>query len=287
MPEAPTGLRKGRGTKDYITHIQWILKHAKDHQKAVRFYSIDYNKAFESIGQEKIWNVLKDMGVPQHLIVLMRNLYSGKEATIGIEYEEAGWFPIGKDVRQGYTLSPYLFNIYAEHIVREAEMDEDERGIKIDGRKINDLRYANGTTLLANKPKDMKGLVKKLKEESIRAGLQLNLKKIKVMTTGTINNFTVGNEEIEIVQNFTFLKSISNQKGDCTQEIRRRMILRRTAMKELETIIKDKNVTLETKIKIVRTMVFPIIMYESESWTAKKTDRKRTYSLNCGVGGEF
>ena len=142
----------------------------------------------------------------------MRHLYSGQEATIRTEYGEREWFPIGKNACQGCTLAPYLFNLYAEHIVKEAGIDEDKRGIKIGGRKINNLRYTDSTTLLADKLENLKQLVKRLKGESARAGLQLNLKKSKIMTTRTINNFTIDNEEIEIVQNFTFLGSIINQK---------------------------------------------------------------------------
>ena len=109
-----------------------------------------------------------------------------------------------------------MFNLYAEHIVKEVGLDEDERGIKIGGRKVDNLRYVDDTILLADQLEDLKRLVKKLKEKSVGASLELNLKKTKVMTTGTISNFTVDNEEIEIVLNFAFLESIINQKGDCT-----------------------------------------------------------------------
>ena len=193
----------------------------------------NYSKAFDSVDQEKMWNVLKDMSMPQHLITLMRNLYSGQKATIRTEYEEREWFSIGKGVCQDCSLSPYLFNLHTEHIVREAELDEDEGGIKIGGKKTNNPRYAKDTTLLADKSENLRRVLKKVKEESFGESLQLNLKKIKVTTTGAINNFTIDNEEIEISQNFTFLGSIINQKGDCTQEIRR-LILGRTAMKELK-----------------------------------------------------
>ena len=122
-------------------------------------------------------------------------------------------------------------SVYAEHIVREAAVNEDEGENKIDDRKIDDLRYADDTTLLADKPEALKRLVKKLKEESVRTVFQLSLKKTKVMTTGTINNFTTDNEEIETIQNFTFLGSTINKKEGCTHGIGR-LILARTAMKE-------------------------------------------------------
>ena len=161
------------------------MERTEEHQKEMHFCFINYSKTFDSVDQEKMWNVLKDMGMPQHLIILMCNLYSGQKATIRTEYEETEWFPIGKGVCQDCTLSPYLFNLHTEHIVREAELNEDEGEIKIGGRKTNNLRYTNDTTLLADKPEDLKRLLKKLKEESTRAGLQLNLKKGKVMTTGS------------------------------------------------------------------------------------------------------
>ena len=152
----------------------------------------------------------------QHLIVLMRKPCSRQEATIRTEYGETECFSIGKGIHQDCTPSPYLFNLYAEHILRKAKLDEDERRIKTGCIKIKNLRYVDDTSLLVGKPEDLKRLVKKLKEESVRADLQLNLEKTKIMTTGTINKFTAGNEEIEIFQKFTFLGSIINQKGDCT-----------------------------------------------------------------------
>ena len=143
----------------------------------MHFCFTDYSKAFHSVDQEKLRNVLRDMDVPQHLIVLIRNLYFGQEATITTEYGETEWFPIGKSVRQGGILSSYLFNLYAEHIVREARLNEDEGRIKIVGRKITSLRYAGHTTLLADKLENLKRFVRKLRKESARADLQLIFKK--------------------------------------------------------------------------------------------------------------
>ena len=177
MLEVQAGFRKRRGNRDHIANIRWILERTKKHQNEVHFCFIDYSKAFDSVHQGKMSNVLKEMSVQQHLIVLMSNLYPGQEAATKTEYGKIEWFPIGKGVRQGCTLSMYLFHLYAERIIREAELDEDEGKIKIGGRKVNNLRYADDTTLLIDKPDDLTRLVKKLKDESARAGLQQNLKK--------------------------------------------------------------------------------------------------------------
>ena len=175
IPEVQARFRKRRGTRDHIVSIRWTLEPTKN-TREVHFCFTDYSKAFHSVDQENMRNVLRDMDVPQHLIVLIRNLYSGQEATITTEYRETEWLPIGKRVPQGCTLSLYLFNLYAEHIVREAGLNGDERRTKIGGRKINKLRYANDTTLLAGKLEDLKRLVRKLKKESARADLQLIFK---------------------------------------------------------------------------------------------------------------
>ena len=142
-------LRKDRGTRDQIDNICWIIKKAREFQKNIYFFFIDYAKAFDCVDHNKLWKILKEMGIPDHLTCLPRNLYAGQEATVITEHWETDWFQIGKGVCQGCILSPCLFNLYAECIMQNAGLDEAPPRIKIARRNINNLRYTDDTTLMA------------------------------------------------------------------------------------------------------------------------------------------
>ncbi|OIR55924.1 MAG: uncharacterized protein A8A55_3328, partial [Amphiamblys sp. WSBS2006] len=198
---------------------------------------------------------------------------------------ETEWFKIEKDVRQGCILSPFLFNLYAKMIMRKLDLEESEIGVKIGGRNINNLRYADDTTLLAETEDGLKYLILRIKKESEKMGLHLNIKKTKIMTTagnGAVK-ITINSEEIECVKNFCFLGSMIDRTGDCGPEIRRRIALGRSAMLSMHQIWKSKDISLTTKCKMVHAIVFPISMYGCESWTLKKADRKRidAFELWC------
>ena len=145
------GFRKGRGTKDQIANILWIMEKAREFQKNIYFCFIDYAKAFDCVDHHKLWKILKEMGIPDHLACLLRNLYAGQEATVRSGHGTTDWFQIGKGVCQGYLLPPWLYNFYAEYIMRNAGLDAAQAGIKIAGRNINNLRYADDTTLSRKK----------------------------------------------------------------------------------------------------------------------------------------
>ena len=145
LPEVQAGFRKGRGTRDQIVNIHWIIKKAREFQKNICFCFIDYAKVFDYVDQNKLWKILKEMGIADHLTCLLRNLYAGQEATVKTGHETTDCFQIGKGVHQGYILSPCLFNLYAEYIMQNAGPDEAQAGIKIAGRNINNLRYAEVT----------------------------------------------------------------------------------------------------------------------------------------------
>ena len=140
LPDIHAGFRKGKGTRDQIANIHWIIKKAREFQKNSYICFIDYAKAFDCVDYSKLWKVLKEMGIPDHLICLLRNLYAGQEATVRTGYETMDWFQIGKEVHQGCILSLCLFNLYAEYIMRNAGLKEAQAGIKIAGRNINNLR---------------------------------------------------------------------------------------------------------------------------------------------------
>ena len=148
LPDVEAGFRKGRRTRDQIPNIHWIIEKARV-QKNIYFCLIDYAKAFDCVDYNKLWKIPQEMGIPDHLTCLLRNLYAGQEATVRTGHGTTDWFQIGKRGRQSCILSPYLFNFYAEYIMRNAGLDEIQAGIKIAGRKINNLRYADNTTLMA------------------------------------------------------------------------------------------------------------------------------------------
>ena len=174
LPDVQAGFRKGRGTRDQIANSHQIdHQRAREFQKNVYFCFIDYTKAFDCVDHNKLWKILKEMGIPHHLTCLLRNLHAGQEATVGTVYGTTDWFQIGKGVRQGCILPPCLFNFYAEYIMRNAGLDEKQVGIKIAGRNIINLRYADDTTLTAE-GEELKSLLKKVKEQRGKIGLKLN-----------------------------------------------------------------------------------------------------------------
>ena len=147
--DVQAGLRKGRGTRDQVANILLFIEKAREFQKNIYFCFIDYTKSLDCVDHNKLWKILQEMGKPDHLTCLLRNLYAGQEATVRTRHGTTDWFKIGKGVHQGYILSPCLFNLYAEYIMQNARLDEAEVGIKTAGRNINNLRYTDDPTLMA------------------------------------------------------------------------------------------------------------------------------------------
>ena len=176
LPDFQAGFAKGRGTRNQIPNICWIIKKAREFQENIYFCFIDYAKAFGYMDHKKLWKMLKEMGIPDHLTSLLRNLYAGQEETIRTRHETADWFQIGKGVCQGCILSPCLFNLYAEYIMRNAGLEEAQAGIKIARRNINNLRHADDTTLMEESEEELKILLIKVKEESEKVGLKQHSK---------------------------------------------------------------------------------------------------------------
>ena len=166
LPDVQAGFRKGRGTRNQIANICWIMEKAREFQKNLYFCFTDYAKAIDCVDHNKLWKILKEMGIPDHLTCLLRNLYAGQKATVRTGYGTTDWFQIGKGVCQGCILSPCLFNFYAEYIMRNAGLEKTQAGIKIAGRNITHLRYADDTTLMAESEEELKSLLMKVKEES-------------------------------------------------------------------------------------------------------------------------
>ena len=175
LPDVQAGFTKGRGARDQVANICWIIKKAREFQKNIYSCFIDYAnyaKAFDCVDHNKLWKILQDMGIPDHLTCLLRNLYTGQQATVRIRHGTTDWFQIGEGVHQGFMLSPCLFNLHEEYIIRNVGLEEAQVGIKIAGRNINNLRYANETTLMAGSEEELKSLLMKMKEESEKVGLK-------------------------------------------------------------------------------------------------------------------
>ena len=171
IPYVQVGLRKGRGTGDQIANICWIIKKAREFQKNIYFRFIVYAKAFDCVDHNKLWKILKELGILDHLTCLLRNLYAGQEATVRTGHGTTDWFQIRKGVCKDCIFSPCLFNFYAEYIMRNAGLDEAQPGIKIARRNISNLRYADDTTLMAESEKELKSLLRKVKEEREKLGI--------------------------------------------------------------------------------------------------------------------
>ena len=219
-------------------------------------------------------------GIPDHLICLLRNLYADQEATLRTGHGTTDCFQIGKGVRQGCILSPRLFNLYAEYIMRNTGLEETQTVIKIAGRNINNLRYVDDTSLMAESEEELKSLLMKVKVESEKVGLKLNIQKTKIMASSPITSWEIDGETMS---DFIFLGSKITADGDCNHEIKRRLLLGRKVTTNLDSIFKDRDITLLTKVHLVKAMVFPVVMYGCESWTVKKAECRRidAFELWC------
>uniref|UniRef100_A0AC11DJM6 Uncharacterized protein n=2 Tax=Ovis aries TaxID=9940 RepID=A0AC11DJM6_SHEEP len=227
------------------------------------------------------WKILREMGIPDHLTCLLRNLYAGQEARVRTEHGTTDWFQLGKGVRQGCILSLCLFNFYAEDIMRNAGLEEAQAGIKFAGRNINNLRYADGTTLMAESEEELKSLLMEVKEESEKVSLKLNIQKTKIMASGPITSWEIDGET---VSDFILGGSKITADGDYSHEIKRCLLLGRKVMSNLDSILKSRiNITLPTKVHLVEAMVFPVVMYGCESWTVNKAEHQKidAFELWC------
>ena len=182
------------------------------------------------------------------------------------------WFQIGKEVCQGCILSPCLFNLYAEYIMQNARLDEAQTRIKTAGKKINNLRYADDTTLMAESEKALKSLLMKVKEESEKVGLKVNIHKTKIMASGSITSWEIDGETVKTVSDFILGGFKITADGHCSHEIKRHLLLGRKFMTNLDSIFKSRDITLPTKICLVKAMAFPVVMYGCESWSLKKAE---------------
>ena len=217
------------------------------------------------------------MVIPDHLTCLLRNPYAGQEATVKTGHGTTDWFQTGKGVHQGCILSPCLFNFYAEYIMRNARLEDAQAGIKFARRNINNLRYADDTTLMAESEDELESLLMKKSE---KVGLKLNIQKTKIMASGPITSWEIDGET---VSDFIFGGSKITVDGYCTHEIKRCLLLGRKVMTNLDSISKSRAITLPKMVHLVNAMVFPVAMYGCESWIVKKAECQKTdaFELWC------
>jgi len=248
------------------------MEKAREFQKNIYFCFIDYAKTFDCVDHKKLCKTLKEIIIPDHLTCLLRNLYAGQEATVRTGHGTTNWFQIGKGIHQGCILSPSLFNLHAGYIMRNSGLDEAQAGIKIAGRNINNLRYADDTTLMEESEEKPKSLLMKVKEKSEKVGLELNIQKTKIMASGCITSWEIDGETMKTVREFILGGSKITADGDCSHEIKRRLFLGRKVMTNLDSILKSRDITLPTKVHLVKAIVFPVVRYGCESWTIKKDE---------------
>ena len=222
------------------------------------------------------------MGIPDHLICLLSNLYAGQEATVRTGHGTTDWFQIGKGVHQGCILLPCLLNLYAEYIMRNTGLDEAQVGIKIAGRHINKLRYANDTTLVAESEEELKSHLMKVKEESEKVGLKLKIQKTKIMASGPITSWQIVEET---VADFILGGSKITADIDCSHEIKRHLLLGKKVLTNLDSLLKSRDIILPINVCLVKAMVFPVVRYGYESWTIKKPKHQRidAFELCCWI----
>ena len=201
LPDVQAGFRKGRGTRDQIANICWIIEKAQEFQKNIYFCFIDYPKVFDRLDHNKLWKILKEMGIPDHFICIRETCMQVKKQQLELDLEKQTGSKLGKEY---IKVVPCLFNLYGEYIIRNAGLDEAQAGIKTAGRNISNLRYADDTTIMAESKEELKSLLMKVIEESEKAGLKLNIQKTKIMASGLITSWQIDGETMETTDRFLF-----------------------------------------------------------------------------------
>ena len=216
------------------------LKKQESSRKNIYLCFIDYAKAFDCVDHNKLWKILREMGIPDHLTCLLRNLDAGQEATVRTGHGTADWFQIGKGICQGSILSSCLFNLYAEYIMKNTGLNKAQAGIKTARRNIHNLRYADDTILMAES-EELKNLLMKVKEESEKVGLKPNIQKTNIMASGANTSWQIDWETMETVTDFIVLNSKITADGDCSHKIKRCLLLGRKVIINLNSVLENRH----------------------------------------------
>ncbi|CAH2107939.1 unnamed protein product [Euphydryas editha] len=275
IPQEQAGFVKGKGTREQILNVRQLVEKAYEYNTPVIMCFVDFSKAFDCVKWNKLWTVLQELGVPYHLIALLQMLYVHTQAKVKIDRTISNPLNLGKGVRQGCILSPILFNVYGEYIMR-LTCNDWNGGVRIGGIKVTNLRYADDTTLIASSEEEMHRLLRRMEVASAGLGLSINKSKTKLMVVDRTNQLDLrGLLDLQIVENFIYLGSNICNNGSCEGEIRRRIGMAKSAMSQLQRIWRDRKISIKTKIKLVRTLIFSIFLYGAETWTIKSADRNR------------
>ena len=286
LPDVQAGFRKGRGTETKLPLSAGSWKKQESSRKTSMSALLTMPKPL-TVWITINWTILKEMGIPDHLTCLLRNLYAGQEAIVRTRHGTTDWFQTGKGILQGCILSPCLFNLYAEYIMRNIGLEEAQAGIKTAGRNINNLRYADNTTLMAESEEELRSLLMKVKEESEKVGLKLNIQETKIMASDPITSWEIDGETVETVADFILGGSKITADGDCSHEIKRCSLLGRKVMTNLDSLFKSRDITLPTKVHLVKAMVVIFFLWSCMDvrvglW--RRLSAEELMLLNCGVG---
>ena len=275
------GFVKGRGAREQILILRQLIEKSREFNNPLFICFVDFRKAFDTVQWQKLWKILAEMGVPDHLTYLIRRLYEDGTAAMRVDGIDSDIFKTEAGVRQGCILSPLLFNIYTEYIMRLV-LEDWNKGVSIGGQKICNLRYADDTTLLATTREDMEHLLRCLEYNSLNFGLAINRDKTKMMIVNRSENNQPDIKHIancDVVQSYVYLGSNITNTGGCEDEIRRRCAITRSAVERLTKIWKDRRITKTTKVRLMRSLVFPIFLYGAETWTLRLKERRKIDAL--------
>lgn len=275
------GFVRGRGTREQLLIMRQIVEKAREFNIPLYVCFVDFRKAFDTVKWWKLWQVLTEMGVPQHLVYLIKRLYEDGTAAVRVDGIDSELLKTQAGVRQGCILSPLLFNIYTEYIMRIV-LDDWNKGISVGGRKISNLRYADDTTLLASTKDEIETLLRRLEITALEFGLAINRDKTKMLIVDRANNNQPDVRNIagcEVVKSYVYLGSTITNTGGCEDEIRRRCAMTRSSVERLTKIWKDRRITRMTKSRLMRCLVFPIFLYGAETWTLRMQDRRKIDAL--------
>ena len=277
IPEEQAGFVKGKGTREQILNVRQIVEKSREFNSPVILCFIDYSKAFDCVQWSHLWSILIEMWVPRHLVGLIQQLYATNRCSVKLGTEFSNAFATKKGVRQGCILSPALFNIYGEHIMRR-NLDDWDKGFPVGGKRISNLRYADDTVLVASSKDEMQELLQRLERESETIGLSVNRAKTKIMVVdraGILSDTDNIIPGIQTVDHYIYLGSQICNDGSCVPEIKRRIGMARDAMARLKNIWGKRGISITTKMRLIRALIFPIFLYGVETWTILARERGR------------
>ena len=284
--EEQMGFRKKVGTRNQIFNIRMVIEKAREFNIPLYMSFIDFKTAFDSVRHTALWEIMKKMGVSVQLISSLRQLYQSQEASFRLENELSAWFKIKKGVRQGCPISPICFNFYLEEVMRRTTDETSWVGMRIRGKHVNNLRFANDVVLIATLPEGLQALIDEVDRVSKEFHLEISASKTKIMVTTKESQqlqTRCRGEQLTQVEKFKYLGAIIEQKANCSYEINARLGAARSAFRSLATVWKDRALNIAIKLKILRTVVWLVVMYGCQSWTLRVADinRLQTFEMSC------